>query len=80
MSILQRNRIPLKELAIMCRRIGTSLDAGVDVRRIWDREAEKDGTTTGAHSAAIRDMIGRGDSLFDSLEACGDYFPILEKN
>ncbi len=77
MSILQRNRIPLKDLAMMCRRIGTSLDAGVDVRRIWDREAEKGATTTGAHAADIRGMIGRGDSMFDALEACDDYFPPL---
>jgi type IV pilus assembly protein PilC len=61
----------------MCRRIGTSLDAGVDVRKIWEREAEKTGTTTGAHAAAIRGMIGRGDSMFEALEASGDYFPPL---
>ena len=77
MSILQRKRIPLKELAMMCRRIGTSLDAGVDVRRIWDREAENGDTTTGIHAATVRDMIARGDSLFNALEACGDYFPSL---
>ena len=62
---------------MMCRRIGTSLDAGVDIRKIWDREAEKGNTTTGAHAAAIRGMIGQGDSLFDALEASDDYFPPL---
>ncbi len=61
----------------MCRRVGTSLDAGIDVRKIWDREAEKGDTTTGVHAATVRDMIARGDSLFDALEACGDYFPSL---
>ncbi|TVS16613.1 MAG: hypothetical protein EA424_13965 [Planctomycetaceae bacterium] len=73
-------RIGLQPLARMLQRVGVSLQAGVDLRQVWDKEAQR-GTPAYRHRATIvRDRIAAGDSLAESLAACSDYFPPLVRD
>ncbi len=69
-------RISKKELAALCRRVSTSLEAGVDLRTTWAREAERAGRlATRTRLRQIGDDLNRGQSLPDALADTGDYFP-----
>jgi len=71
-------RIRLRELAQLCRRLGTSLSAGIDLRTVWQREAA--GSYRGAlrrRFATIRDAVAEGRSMADGVDDCGDFFPEL---
>jgi type IV pilus assembly protein PilC len=71
-------RIGQRELAQLCRRVATGLEAGVDIRRVWKREA--DGYTSSTlrkHLNQIVDAINRGETIHDALAQTGDYFPRL---
>ncbi|NLY00832.1 MAG: hypothetical protein GXY83_32480 [Rhodopirellula sp.] len=70
------SRISKKELAGLCRRLSTSLEAGVDLRTTWAREAERAGrAATRTRMNRIGNDLNRGQSLPDALEETGDYFP-----
>jgi len=71
-------RISTRQLAELCRRLATALEAGVDARTVWNREAER------ASGRAARDRIGRingavhqGDTLAEGFARTGNYFPDL---
>lgn len=69
-------RIGQRELAQLCRRVATGLEAGVDIRRVWGREAA--GYISPAlrkHLNQIVDAINRGETVHDALAETGDYFP-----
>ncbi|MBN2022409.1 MAG: type II secretion system F family protein [Pirellulales bacterium] len=71
-------RIRTKELAQLCRRLGTSLVAGIDMRAVWKREAGGAGRAAALRRyAQIRDAVAQGRSLADALETTGDFFPVL---
>lgn len=71
-------RIGLTELAQLCRRLATSIEAGIEIRQVWQREA------SGRVSSALRkrlqlvsDAVARGETLNDALSETGSYFPAL---
>jgi len=69
-------RISTRELARLCRRLATSLEAGVDVRTVWAREAARArGPTARARLREVSEAVHRGESLQDALAETGDYFP-----
>lgn len=71
-------RIRDKPLADLCRRLATSEAAGIDDRKIWEREAASGGTgQLKARAAAVRDRITTGDSISEALSSQSDYFPKL---
>ena len=70
-------RFRLKELSGICRRVGISLEAGVDARKAWSREAER---VTGRRAQAIQsivDELEQGTSTPDALKQTGESFPPL---
>lgn len=70
-------RIQLKPLIGLCRRVGTSLEAGVDIRTVFEREADR---ATGHLRRHLRDIsrdLKDGISLAASLNETADYFPLL---
>jgi type II secretory pathway component PulF len=76
--MLFSTRIRTRELAGLCRRLGVSLEAGIDMRAVWKREAA--GAGRGAltrRCRAVRDAVAEGQSLADALAATGDFFPPL---
>ncbi|HVX15372.1 MAG TPA: type II secretion system F family protein [Pirellulales bacterium] len=71
-------RIGLRELAALCRRLSTGLEAGVDVRRVLARE--KGGYVSPSlrrHLDEVVDTTNRGGSVSDALKDTGGYFPRL---
>lgn len=72
------SRIKLGELAQLCRRLATSLEAGVDIRRVWARESTGRGSPgLRRHMEQVAEGINRGETLFDALRETGSYFPTL---
>jgi len=71
-------RISIRELARLCRRLATSLEAGIDVRTVWSREAERaTGLTARTRLRAVSEAVNEGLSLAAGLAETGDYFPPL---
>ena len=70
-------RIGLKPLVGLCRRLSTALGAGIDVRTVWAREAERARGPLRDHLLTISQGINQGQSLADALVPTGDFFPTL---
>ena len=77
-------RIKLRNLAGLCRRSATALGAGIDVRTVWAREAERTARPTFGWCPAARgrlravsEALHRGESMAEALAATGDFFPPL---
>lgn len=77
-SMLFSPRITLSQMAPLCRRLATSLESGLEIRRILAREA------AGRGPAALRRQleamsagVARGESLADTIGQAGNYFPAL---
>lgn len=76
--MLGESRLRLSEAASLSRRLATSLGAGVDIRRVFAREALGRGSGSlpmKLEPVAVR--VQQGYSLADALRASGDYFPPL---
>jgi type II secretory pathway component PulF len=72
------SRITTKQLEGLCRRIGMSLEAGVDLRTALKREAERAaGFTARRRIRAMSEAVEQGASLSESLEYTDTYFPEL---
>jgi type IV pilus assembly protein PilC len=70
-------RIGLKPLVDLCRRLSISLEAGIDIRKIWIREAAGGSWISRPRFETISDGVNRGDSLQEALERTGEFFPKL---
>lgn len=71
-------RIRLRELAQLCRRLSTGLEAGVDVRRVWAREkGSYVSPSLRRHLDEMVESINRGETVSDALAETGSYFPRL---
>ncbi len=71
-------RVGKRQLAALCRRLATSLEAGLDIRRIMTREAEGRGNP--ALRSRLREIdrqVAAGVSIQEAVAATGDYFPPL---
>jgi type IV pilus assembly protein PilC len=57
--------------------LGTSLKAGIDLRKAWARETEHAHGAVYNHLKVVGRGIGQGESLTDALQATEDFFPPL---
>jgi type II secretory pathway component PulF len=71
------SRISTKQLAAYCRRMATSLGAGVDIRRTTAREADMASGLAKQRLEIVRDAVNRGDSLASAIKSTGEFFPVL---
>jgi type IV pilus assembly protein PilC len=72
------NHLSSRELAALCRRLATALEAGLDVRRVVAREASGRGRRALIERfEELRLDVNRGHSLTDALAKTGDFFPTL---
>ena len=71
------SRISTKDLIQLCRRVGTSIKAGVEPRRLWETEARHGTGPLKRHIERVKEGVLRGDSVADSMRACEGYFPPL---
>jgi len=70
-------RIGTGQLAKFCHRVGTSLQAGVDVLRIWGSEAHRGSPRHRREMEMLRERIVGGESLAAAFTQTGGYFPPL---
>ncbi len=71
------SRIGVGSLARLCHNVGTSLHAGIDVRRVFESEAQRGWNAQRRHMRMISDGVARGDSLAESFKSTGGYFPSM---
>ena len=70
-------RIALKPLVGLCRRLSTTIEAGIDMRTVWSREADRAHGHLQRHLRTIAEAVNRGETLADALVATDDFFPAL---
>ena len=70
-------RIRLKKLAALCRRLATSLEAGIDVRTVWQRETGRASGRARIRIGAVSQAVDRGEGLAEALAEAGGFFPPL---
>ena len=61
----------------MCGRLGTALSAGVDLRRAWASEAERQPAARREQMLDISRQLNRGTSLADAIGTQAHTFPVL---
>jgi len=67
-----------KMLAELSDRLAISLEAGLDLRTVWAREAQRRvGRAARARLHAVSQAVAGGQSLSAALAAAGDFFPPL---
>jgi len=71
------SRIGISALIQLLRRVGTALHAGVDLRTIWRKEAERGTPTVRRQAAIVSEQLAAGESLAKGMRTCGDFFPTL---
>jgi type IV pilus assembly protein PilC len=71
------SRLSSKALAELCHRVAVETDAGIDVRRTWQREAEHAPRNIQPQIAQIRDGVAGGDSVTAAMQRTGRLFPTL---
>ena len=70
-------QIGVKPLEGLCRRVGTALEAGIDARTVWKREAERATGPLQSRLLEVSDAINSGQSLADAFQPTGAYFPAI---
>ncbi|MCE5266940.1 MAG: type II secretion system F family protein [Planctomycetaceae bacterium] len=70
-------RLGLKPMAGLCRRLSTSIGAGIDVRTIWAREAQRAVGPLRTRLLDVSRAVNRGETLTDALALTDDFFPSL---
>ncbi|MFP6576312.1 MAG: type II secretion system F family protein, partial [Pirellulaceae bacterium] len=69
--------IGLKQLAGMCRQIGVALRAGLDIRKVWQHEAQRGSQGHQHRAQQVLDQINDGDALAEAMRSVSPYFPAL---
>jgi type II secretory pathway component PulF len=70
-------RISTKTLASLCRRVAIALEAGIDERKIWQRECERARGRLAGAVGQISEAVSAGNPASAGLAATGSYFPPL---
>jgi type II secretory pathway component PulF len=70
-------RIALRPLADLCHRLGTSLGAGVDARKVLAREKSAARGTARQPLESISLAVDRGSTLTEAIDATNGYFPVM---
>ncbi len=75
--MLGTSQIGLKALAQLCRRLAIATEAGIDIRKIWEREAASEPSAMRWRLAKVRDGVAAGQNLTEIFARFGNYFPVL---
>jgi type II secretory pathway component PulF len=77
LAMIPEPRLSNKALAELCHRLAVETEAGIDIRRTWQREADSARGRIRPYFDKVRDGVVRGDSLSESLARAGAVFPRL---
>src|SRR5262245_42162305 len=69
------SRIDTKSLAMLCRRLGTSLGAGVDARMSFLREAQAARGSARRPLQQVSDEVAGGSGVAEAFDSAGNYVP-----
>lgn len=72
MALLSTN-----ELIGLCRRVGTSLRAGIDVRRVWEHECQRGSARFRAAMQVILDRVKQGESIAAGMREANAFPPVM---
>jgi type II secretory pathway component PulF len=72
-----RPQLSNKALTELCHRLAIETEAGIDIRRTWQREAESSPARFRSSFVHVRDAVARGESLSVALAGTGSMFPPL---
>ncbi len=75
--MLLQPQLSNRDLADLCHRLAVETEAGIDIRRTWQREAASARGRFRPYFEQVRDAVGRGDSLAIALAGTGGVFPHL---
>jgi type II secretory pathway component PulF len=71
------SRIKTSRLAQYCRRVGTSLEAGLEVRRVMEREEQRAAWRERSSMEIVRRSVAGGSTMTDAFAATDGFFPQL---
>lgn len=77
LRMLLQRQINIKHLAEMCRRASTALEAGVDIRTFWRREAQRGPAWFRLVMERISLALEQGTSLYEAMQPVRSAFPEL---
>lgn len=75
--MLLEPRFSNKALTELCHRLSVETDAGIDVRRTWQREADNAPPRLRPYMNQVRDAVNHGESVSLALAGTGHVFPPL---
>ena len=75
--MLPQPRLSTRALQELCHRLAVETDAGIDIRRTWQREAENAPALLRPILSRVRDGVAGGQSLSLALAGAGRVFPPL---
>src|SRR5919106_2851623 len=76
-AMLPQPQLSNKALAELCHRLSIEGDAGIDIRRTWQREADMARKRLKPYFIQVRNAVAKGESLAPALAATGSVFPPL---
>src|SRR5436190_21967595 len=72
-----QGQLSTSELIGLCRRVGTSLRSGVEVRRVWEFEAQRGSARFCQAMHTILDHVKQGETMTAGMEASGVFPPVM---
>ena len=69
--------ISTKKLADLCHRVGTAYKSGLDIKKIWQREANNGSPRHKIQLAKVAERIAEGQTVAEGMDATDEYFPDL---
>jgi type IV pilus assembly protein PilC len=70
-------RVKTKPLTDFLRRLGMSLESGIDIRKALDSEVRRSPPSMKAEVESIQGDVAMGRTLTQAMNHCGEYFPPL---
>jgi type II secretory pathway component PulF len=70
-------RISTRKLAQLSRRLAMALEAGIDARTVWGREADRARGAARSRLQAVSRGVNQGEGMAEAVAAAGGYFPPL---
>lgn len=65
------------ELIGLCRRVGTSLRSGIEVRRVWEHESQRGSAPFRAATATILEHVKQGETISAGMRAASAFPPVM---
>jgi type II secretory pathway component PulF len=72
-----QGQLSTSELIGLCRRVGTSLRSGVEVRRVWEFESQRGSARFRQATLTILDNVKQGETMTAGMKASNVFPPVM---